>query len=153
MISHAYINENFNKKKCLIGAVIGKNLVITAAHCLERSQMQSLRVVIGDHILDERDLHEHSYRVQSVVLHPDFRKDGPYSNDIAIIKLKAHRIGFNTHVRPICLPDPNETIPAGTICSVTGWGIQRCFFVKILLKKSFRYNSFLLVINVTGQRI
>uniref|UniRef100_A0A336K7N4 Acrosin n=1 Tax=Culicoides sonorensis TaxID=179676 RepID=A0A336K7N4_CULSO len=114
------------------GAVIGKNLVLTAAHCLERPQIQSLRIVIGDHSLDQRDLHEHSYRVQSVLIHPDFRKDGPYSNDIAIIKLKAHGIGFNTHVRPICLPDPNESIPAGTICSVTGWGIQRAEDLKSL---------------------
>lgn len=114
--------------------------------------MQSLRVVIGDHSLDQRDLHEHSYRVESVLLHPDFRKDGPYSNDIAIIKLKAHRIGFNTHVRPICLPDPNEKIPAGTICSVTGWGIQR--YVKMVKPIQFKVISINLPFNyITEQRI
>ncbi|XP_063697487.1 serine protease 27-like [Culicoides brevitarsis] len=114
------------------GAVIGKNLVVTVAHCVDKSQIKYYRIVIGDHILDQRDPHEYSYRVESVVSHPSFRLDGPYSNDIAIVKLKAHRIGFNSHVRPICLPDPQENIPAGTICSVTGWGIQRAEDIKSL---------------------
>lgn len=114
------------------GAVIGKNLVLTAAHCLQGGK-EYLRIVIGDHRLEERDLHERSFKVESILIHPDFRKDGPYSNDIAIIKLKAHTgIGFNTHVRPICLPDPNERIPVGTLCSVTGWGIQKAEDLKSL---------------------
>lgn len=112
--------------------MIGKNLVLTAAHCLERPQANYLRLVIGDHSLEQRDLHEHSYRVETILLHPDFKLNGPYSNDIAIIKLKAHGIGFNTHVRPICLPDPKDQIPAGTMCSVTGWGIQRAEDLKSL---------------------
>lgn len=115
------------------GAVIGRNIVLTAAHCLQGPAPSFLRVVIGDHRLEERDMHERSYKVESVMLHPDFRTNGPYSNDIAIIKLKAHAgIGFNTHVRPICLPDPYDKIPVGTMCSVTGWGIQKAEDVKSL---------------------
>jgi Trypsin len=110
------------------GAVIGDKLVLTAAHCLQIPRAEYLRLVIGDHSLQRRDLHEHSYRVEKLIIHPDYRKEGPYSNDIAIIKLKSNDfegIAFNSHVRPICLPDPGHPLPTGTWCSVTGWGVQR----------------------------
>lgn len=87
-----------------------------------------MRVVTGKHQLKDRDLHEHSFRVDTILTHPEFRKRGPYSNDIAIIKIKTHSvsgIGFNTHIRPICLPEVNQTPPPGTWCTVTGWGAQK----------------------------
>ncbi|GAB0087672.1 Peptidase S1 domain-containing protein [Sergentomyia squamirostris] len=110
------------------GAVIGERMVITAAHCLQVPQQEYLRVVIGDHSLKERDLHEHSFRVERVFIHPYFRKNGPYSNDIGIIKVRASSIsgiGFNTHVRPICIPAEGQTPPPGSWCSVTGWGAHK----------------------------
>lgn len=105
------------------GAVIGDNLVITAAHCLE-PQQNYLRLVIGNYDLVERDMYERSFRIDRVLIHPEFRRHGPYSNDIAIIKVKASVINFNTHVKPICLPSKKEISYPGTWCQVTGWGAQ-----------------------------
>lgn len=44
-------------------------------------------------------------------------------NDIALIRLK-ETVKFNEHVRPICLPKTNNTLPVGTRCTVIGWGKQ-----------------------------
>lgn len=56
------------------GALIGDRVVITAAHCLQVPQLEYLRLVFGDHLLAERDLYEHGFRVDAIVLHPDYRK-------------------------------------------------------------------------------
>lgn len=60
-------------------------------------------------------------------MHPEFRRNGPYSNDISIIKVRSNSaagISFNTHVKPICLPRYEQISTPGTWCSVTGWGAQ-----------------------------
>jgi Trypsin. len=54
--------------------------------------------------------------------------DGPYSNDIGLIKVDAlddEGIHFNSHVRPICLPELQMKSAEGSWCSVTGWGVQK----------------------------
>lgn len=57
--------------------------------------------------------------------------DGPHSNDIALILVSRSGAGvqFNSHVRPICLPEHSasgvgEREADGTWCSVSGWGYQ-----------------------------
>ena len=58
-----------------------------------------------------------------------FLTDGPHSNDIALIKVKATSesgINFNKYVQPICLPSPNfDAISEGEWCVVSGWGAQK----------------------------
>ncbi|XP_069699799.1 serine protease 33-like [Periplaneta americana] len=110
------------------GAVVGPRLVLTAAHCLQNEDIDQLRVVVGDYHLQVADKHEQSFRVERVLVHPDFRKLGPYSNDIGLIKVRALSdggISFNSHVKPICLPELQAKSTAGSWCSVTGWGAQR----------------------------
>lgn len=84
--------------------------------------------MIGNHDLLKRDLFEHSFRVETAIVHPDFRRNGPYSNDIAILKVRINNaagINFNTHVRPICLPGQTEEfLFPGKWCTVTGWGME-----------------------------
>ena len=54
------------------------------------------------------------------------RQDGPYSHDIALLKLKPKGDGcgarYNPTVSPICLPDPWATFHENTTCLVSGWG-------------------------------
>jgi hypothetical protein len=51
--------------------------------------------------------------------------DGPHSNDIAVVLISRSGSGvqFNSHVRPICLPEANSDI-SGKWCAVSGWGYQ-----------------------------
>lgn len=91
------------------------------------SQQPYLHLVIGNHDLKKFDVYERRFRIESIVMHPDFRRKGPYSNDISIIKVASNNdagISFNTHVKPICLPKHTDGLKPGTWCSVTGWGAQ-----------------------------
>lgn len=83
--------------------------------------------MIGNYDLKKLDLYERRFRIDTIVMHPEFRRSGPYSNDISIIKVASNNdagISFNTHVKPICLPKHDEITQAGTWCVVTGWGAQ-----------------------------
>lgn len=53
------------------------------------------------------------------MLHPDFRKLGPYSHDIALLLL-ASPIVMNQYRFPVCLPSSSP--PPGAWCTVAGWG-------------------------------
>ncbi|XP_045538497.1 trypsin I-P1 [Papilio machaon] len=113
------------------GAVIASRLVLSAAHCFDKQplHLDHIRIVVGEHRLKVQDKHEHRFLAEKVVLHPDFRKNGPHSNDIALILVSRSGAGvqFNSHVRPICLPDQSATGEGegdGRWCSVSGWGYQ-----------------------------
>lgn len=68
----------------------------TCEHCdndflypAQVSNLKYLRVVIGKHNLMERDLHEHSFQVDDIVVHPEYRKckkDSFYS-EIRVLKI------------------------------------------------------------------
>ncbi|KAF9794087.1 hypothetical protein SFRURICE_013552 [Spodoptera frugiperda] len=95
------------------GAVIAERLVLSAAHCFDKQplNLEHIRLVVGEHRLKVQDKHEHRFLAEKVVLHPDFRKNGPHSNDIALILVSrsGNGVQFNSHVRPICLPDDENT--------------------------------------------
>ncbi|XP_059057775.1 serine protease 30-like [Achroia grisella] len=109
------------------GAVIGERLVLSAAHCFDKQplQLDHIRLVVGEHRLKFQDKHENRFLAEKVVLHPEFRKDGPHSNDIAVVLVSRSGSGmqFNSHVRPICLPDSGDET-TGQWCAVSGWGYQ-----------------------------
>ncbi|KAK9504979.1 hypothetical protein O3M35_009141 [Rhynocoris fuscipes] len=111
------------------GAVVGDRLVLTAAHCVANLERpDSMRLVVGKHTLRTKDKHERVYKPERIIIHPQFRKDGPHSNDIALIKVKASSesgIDFNSFVQPICLPENSLTPQEGEWCTVTGWGAQK----------------------------
>ncbi|XP_026735122.1 trypsin-like [Trichoplusia ni] len=108
------------------GAVIAERLVLSAAHCFDKQplQLDHIRLVVGEHRLKFQDKHEHRFLAEKVIRHPDFRKNGPHSNDIAIILVSrsGNGVQFNSHVRPICLPE--DGVPPGKWCAVSGWGFQ-----------------------------
>lgn len=76
-----------------------------------------------------RDVYEQSFRAERVLIHPEFRQNGPYSSDIALIKVRSTNLAgipFNAHVHPICIESIQEhdvvIARPGTWCTVTGWG-------------------------------
>ncbi|XP_039752290.1 trypsin-like [Pararge aegeria] len=106
------------------GAVIAERLVLSAAHCFDKEplQLEHMRLLVGEHRLKLQDKHENRFLAEKVVPHPEFRKNGPHSNDIAVVLVSRSGVQFNSHVRPICLPDKADT--TGRWCAVSGWGYQ-----------------------------
>ncbi|XP_014367027.2 uncharacterized protein LOC106717643 isoform X1 [Papilio machaon] len=58
-------------------------------------------------------------RVRQLVLHPRYAARG-FRNDIAL--LRVDRLQLHARLRPACLPPARAPPPAGTHCSVVGWG-------------------------------
>ena len=54
------------------------------------------------------------------------RRNGPYSHDLALIKLRRSTDGlgvrFSRSVSPICLPSARTLLQPGLKCVVSGWG-------------------------------
>lgn len=105
-----------------------KKLQFSSHSFLQVSQQPYLHLVIGNHDLKKCDMYERRFRIETIVMHPEFRHKGPYSNDISIIKVASANdagISFNSHVKPICLPKQNDiNLRPGNWCSVSGWGAQ-----------------------------
>ena len=91
--------------------------------------MADIRVVVGQYNMKKKDREEMAFHVDWKESHPDFRRDGPQSHDIAIIKLKpkgdgSSKLGvqISPTVSPICLPQPGDEFRDGLACVVSGWG-------------------------------
>ncbi|KAK4873689.1 hypothetical protein RN001_013049 [Aquatica leii] len=97
------------------GALLSSRLVLTVAHCWT----DGLVAVTGSYDYS-RASGEQSVRVEKAIPHPEFRKYGPYSNDIALLVLSEPGIQIGPLSRPACLSQ--ESPPAGTWCEVSGWG-------------------------------
>ena len=58
-------------------------------------------------------------------------------DDIALIKLQTvngQGIQFNDRVQPICLPTSETAYQPGTLCSVSGWGMQKGNWTHLLVQ-------------------
>ncbi|KAJ8248414.1 hypothetical protein GJAV_G00241780 [Gymnothorax javanicus] len=104
------------------GALIKPCWVLTAAHCIDRNN--SMRVAIGGMVLTKVERSEQIVEVEKAIVHENFQiLPNTVYNDIALLKLKGpddHCTKETKFVKTVCLP--NTTLPAGTECSISGWG-------------------------------
>ncbi|KAM9355928.1 plasminogen [Pholidichthys leucotaenia] len=97
------------------GTLIDPQWVVTATHCLERSNRPSAYlVVLGIHTERGREPSRQERRVEKIVR-------GPGGADIALLKLE-RPAELNEKVSTVCLPEKDYIVPSGTECYVTGWG-------------------------------
>ncbi|CAG9856424.1 unnamed protein product [Phyllotreta striolata] len=98
------------------GALISARLVLSAAHCYN----DGLVAVAGAHGLPGTSQFEQILKVEKFIPHPDFRKLGAYSHDLAVLLVASPGFVFNEVVEPACFSDYSP--PSGTLCEVSGWG-------------------------------
>ena len=103
-------------------SILSSETVLTAAHCAAIGDVDSFRVVVGEHDVTRED-GQQSLEPESWIIHPQYANgqgDARFDNDFAIIKLKT-AISFSARVRPVCLPDTNANYD-NVHAVATGWG-------------------------------
>ncbi|KAF1484441.1 Granzyme A, partial [Megadyptes antipodes antipodes] len=102
------------------GALVGKQWVLTAAHCeLNKSEV---RVVLGAHQASIAEKEQQIFKVMHYFPNPQFGKSSK-ENDIMLLKLNGIA-KLNKFVQLLPLPDSYEDTKPGTTCKVAGWGVR-----------------------------
>ncbi|RXN10210.1 trypsin-2-like protein [Labeo rohita] len=96
------------------GSLVNENWVVSAAHCY----MSRIEVRLGEHNIVINEGSEQFIYSDKVIRHPNY-SSWDLDSDIMLIKLSTPAT-LNQYVQPVALP--SGCAPAGTKCSVTGWG-------------------------------
>uniref|UniRef100_K7F7Z3 Peptidase S1 domain-containing protein n=1 Tax=Pelodiscus sinensis TaxID=13735 RepID=K7F7Z3_PELSI len=109
------IQEGHNYKRCG-GFLVTENFVLTAAHC----RGDRISVTLGAHNIDKREPSQQVIPVSRQIPHPRYNKN-TFNNDIMLLQL-AKSAELNDVVDTIPLPEEDDTVELGSVCSVAGWG-------------------------------
>ncbi|XP_073505502.1 ovochymase-1 [Phyllobates terribilis] len=118
------VSIKFYEKHICGGAIVEKNLVVTAAHCVfpaDNNKIKHLLVVAGEYDQSSADPEQQDIPVSDMKLHPEYKHDGSGSYDIALVYLQQPVI-LGSRVQRVCLPQVGEKTEPGTLCVTSGWG-------------------------------
>lgn len=111
------------------GTLVGKNTVVTAAHCATIRGVplapELVNVVLGKYNLVGGDIGSQDREVYEIKVHEKYNISN-LDNDIAVLKLKTEAV-FNDYVQPACIWNPGviDRLDRGTIVgTVVGWGFD-----------------------------
>merc|ERR1712135_65920 len=101
------------------GSLVAPGYVLSAAHC-EYSMVNRLTVTVGDITLSQTESSEQVFGVVVQTPHEDY---DPFTNqnDVMILTLQGTAM-INSNVQLVTLPPAGVDVPAGTMCTVYGWG-------------------------------
>ncbi|XP_066518802.1 serine protease 33 [Hoplias malabaricus] len=103
------------------GTLIDASWVMSAAHCFPNpTDTSSYIIYVGRLTLNGWNLYESAHYISKVVI-PYGYTDPRFGQDIALVQLSSPVV-WSDYVQPICVPDSNMNFPAGTQCTITGWG-------------------------------
>ncbi|XP_038209488.1 chymotrypsin-1-like [Zerene cesonia] len=110
------------------GSIIGKQWILTAAHCVKDRNIDSYEIVVGSNKLSSGGTR---YKVESVIIHKDYNA-ALLTDDISVLKLK-EEIKYADNIKAI-------KVDAGYVYGrengvVSGWGyidVSRNCYIKLL---------------------
>ncbi|ODM99652.1 Plasma kallikrein [Orchesella cincta] len=115
-----YNHQGFSCGGSII-TVNGKQLILTAAHCIDKKlDPRFYHVTAGNLFRNTKESTQQWRQVVKFAVHKDYNKDKGHINDIALLRL--HKpFAVNYYVSPVSLPPRGEKI--GITAVVSGWGI------------------------------
>ena len=85
------------------GTLINEQYVLTAAHCLDRVNPESLFLVFGsDDLRDDDQFYKLEREISQSFVHPKYNSQLHYY-DLALLKMDS-KLEYNAGILPICLP-------------------------------------------------
>ncbi|KAH3891048.1 elastase-1-like [Dreissena polymorpha] len=103
------------------GSLVSPRWLVTAAHCVERLQDYTIRVVVGEYRLSVLSHQEQVVNPEKIFMHGYFDTVS-YLYDIAMVKL-VHNVSINWNVQVIQAITPRQdTENNHANCHIAGWG-------------------------------
>ncbi|KAF2895634.1 hypothetical protein ILUMI_10544 [Ignelater luminosus] len=100
------------------GSIIGKTLVLTAAHCVDSATW--VDVTAGAHRIFENEPTQQKIRSSKIVVHKDWNTSN-LANDIALVHLSSE-LNLDNTARIVDLNQDTSTSLVGVQAIVSGWG-------------------------------
>ncbi|XP_057399174.1 cathepsin G [Balaenoptera acutorostrata] len=113
----AYVQIPIPRLKTCGGFLVREDFVMTAAHCLG----SQISVILGAHNVSRSERTQQRISVLRAIPHPGYNPQNN-QNGIMLLQLRS-RVRRNEAVRPVALPQTQNRLSPGTLCTVAGWGL------------------------------
>ncbi|XP_062898229.1 transmembrane protease serine 6-like [Mobula hypostoma] len=100
------------------GTLISCRWILTAAHCVNDSDIQNWTVVLGIHFLNQPTNSVQKRKISKILVHP--QATSSFNYDVALLEL-SQPVEYTDFVQPACLPAATTSI-SGRRCTTVGWG-------------------------------